>query len=135
MKLRTKFAPAVAAAALLAVSASAFASEIPKRLVFTSYDFGSSGFAQASGIANAFKKVHSTRIRIIPSGTSIGRILPLSQRKADYAFLASGTFFASEGVFDFASSDWGPQDLRCVLSPPAATGMVMLGNSKFSDAL
>ena len=42
MKFRSKFAPALAAAALVAVGASAAASEIPKRLVFTSYDFGSS---------------------------------------------------------------------------------------------
>jgi uncharacterized protein len=124
----------VAAAAVLAMAAQASAGEVPKRLVFTSYDFGSSGFAQASGIANAFKKVHGTRVRIIPSGTSIGRMLPLAQRKADYAFLASGTYFGSEGTYDFSSPNWGPQDLRCVLSPPAATGIVMLGNSKFSDA-
>lgn len=114
--------------------ASPTVAEVPSRLVFTAYDFGSSGFAQASGIANAFKQAYNTRIRIIPSGTSIGRMLPLAQRKADYAFLASGTYFGSEGTYDFASSDWGPQDLRCLLSPPAATGIVMLGNSKFSDA-
>jgi len=109
-------------------------SNVPKRLVFSAYDFGSSGFAQASGIANAFKKKYGTRIRIIPSGTSIGRMLPLAQRKVDYAFLASGTFFGSEGTFDFASPDWGPQDLRCVLSPPAITGIVMRGDSKFANA-
>ncbi|MEM7250241.1 MAG: TAXI family TRAP transporter solute-binding subunit [Pseudomonadota bacterium] len=108
--------------------------EIPKKLVFSAYDFGSSGFAQASGIANAFKQKFGTRIRIIPSGTSIGRMQPLAQRKVDYAFLASGTFFGSEGTYDFAIQDWGPQDLRCVLSPPAMTGIVMLGNSKFANA-
>jgi TRAP transporter TAXI family solute receptor len=131
-----KPAAGIAAATLAMIAAGSLASaqEIPKRLIFTAYDFGSSGFAQASGIANAFKKVHNTRIRIIPSGTSIGRLLPLTQRKADYAFLASGTFFASEGTFDFATPDWGPQDLRCVLSPPASTGIVMLGNSKFANA-
>jgi len=121
----------------LAITASAAVqadSGVPKRLVFSAYDFGSSGFAQASGIANAFKQKFGTRIRIIPSGTSIGRMLPLSQRKVDYAFLASGTFFGSEGTYDFASPDWGPQDLRCVLSPPAATGVKTLGNSKFKDA-
>ncbi len=123
-----------AVALTLTVAAQAMAADVPKRLVFSSYDFGSSGFAQASGIANAFKQSFGTRIRIIPSGTSIGRILPLAQRKVDYAFLASGTYFASEGTFDFSSSDWGPQDLRCVLSPPAATGMVMLGSSKFTNA-
>lgn len=68
----------VAAAAVLAVAAQASAGEVPKRLVFTSYDFGSSGFAQASGIANAFKQTYGTRVRIIPSGTSIGRMLPLA---------------------------------------------------------
>ena len=131
--LRPTVGAAVAAAAALAV-VHASAGEVPKRLVFTSYDFGSSGFAQASGIANAFKQVHNTRIRIVPSGTSIGRILPLAQRKADYAFLASGTYFASEGTYDFATPNWGPQNLRCVMSPPAGTGIVMLGNSKFSAA-
>lgn len=131
--LRPTLGATVAAAAALA-AAQAGAGEIPKRLVFTSYDFGSSGFAQASGIANAFKQVHNTRIRIVPSGTSIGRILPLAQRKADYAFLASGTYFASEGTYDFATPNWGPQNLRCVMSPPAGTGIVMLGNSKFSAA-
>ncbi|MFT5511432.1 MAG: TRAP transporter TAXI family solute receptor [Hyphomicrobiaceae bacterium] len=119
----------------ITAAATAFAeSGIPKKLVFSAYDFGSSGFAQASGIANAFKKTYGTRIRIIPSGTSIGRMLPLAQRKVDYAFLASGTYFGSEGTYDFASPDWGPQDLRCVLSPPASTGIALLGNSKFSDA-
>lgn len=122
------------AAALALLASGAASADVPKRLVFTSYDFGSSGFAQASGIANAFKQAYNTRIRIIPSGTSIGRMLPLAQRKADYAFLASGTFFGSEGTYDFAATDWGPQDLRCVLSPPAATGIVMLGNSKFKNA-
>ena len=108
--------------------------DVPKRLVFTSYDFGSSGFAQASGIANALKQKHGTRIRIIPSGTSIGRILPLTQRKAQYGFLASGTFFGSEGTYDFADPQWGPQDLRCVLGPPSATGLKTLGNSKYTNA-
>lgn len=119
----------------LSTGLSAVANDsVPKKLVFSAYDFGSSGFAQTSGIANAFKKKYGTRIRIIPSGTSIGRLLPLTQRKVDYAFLASGTFFASEGTYDFATQQWGPQDLRCVLSPPAATGIVMLGNSKFDQA-
>jgi uncharacterized protein len=125
---------ASALAGVMSFSSASIAGDVPNRLVFSSYDFGSSGFAQASGIANAFKKVYNTRIRIIPSGTAIGRILPLAQRKVDYAFLASGTFFASEGTYDFATLDWGPQDLRCVLAPPAGSGFVMLGNSKFTNA-
>ncbi|MGI9296232.1 MAG: hypothetical protein ACR2PS_19790, partial [Pseudomonadales bacterium] len=67
---------ATALAGIVMLGSAAVAGDIPKKLVFSSYDFGSSGFAQASGIANAFKQAHKTRIRIIPSGTSIGRILP-----------------------------------------------------------
>jgi TRAP transporter TAXI family solute receptor len=126
--------PIGAGAIALLLAPVATAEGIPKRLVFSSYDFGSSGFAQASGIANAFKTKYGSRIRIIPSGTSIGRILPLTQGKVDYAFLASGTLFSSEGTYDFATQQWGPQDLRVLLAPPAATGWVTLGNSKFKDA-
>lgn len=63
-------------------SSGVHAAELPKTMVWTSYDFGSAGFAQASAVANAFQKKFGTRIRIVPSGTGIGRMLPVTQRKA-----------------------------------------------------
>lgn len=42
-------------------------------MVWSAYDLGSSGYAEATGIANALKQNYGTRIRIVPAGTSIGR--------------------------------------------------------------
>lgn len=122
-----------AAAAAVLTAGAAQAGGVPKTMIWTSYDFGSAGFAQASAVANAFKKKYGTRIRIVPSGTGIGRLLPVTQRKAHYGFLATETFFASEGTYDFAVTQWGPQDLRIVLAPPTATGITVPKGSKFAD--
>jgi hypothetical protein len=127
-----RIAGGAAMAALLATS-GAHAGSVPKTMIWTSYDFGSAGFAQASAVANAFKKKYGTRIRIVPSGTGIGRLLPVTQRKAHYGFLATETYFASEGTYDFAVTQWGPQDLRIVLAPPTATGITVPKGSKFAD--
>jgi hypothetical protein len=137
MKIRKQIwqlAGGVATVALLATGAAqASEPKLPKTMVWTSYDFGSAGFAQASAVANAFQKKFGTRIRIVPSGTGIGRMLPLTQRKAQYGFLATEAYFSAEGTYDFAVQQWGPQDLRIVLAPPTATGLTVPKGSKFSD--
>lgn len=112
-------------ASALAIGAGSAAAEVklPKTSVWTAYDLGSSGYAEASGMANALMKKFETRVRIVPSGTSIGRLLPVTTGKADYGFLANETYFATEGTYDFATQQWGPQDLRVVLGRLAGNGM------------
>jgi TRAP transporter TAXI family solute receptor len=102
--------------------------ELPKSSIWTAYDLGSSGYAEASGIADAIMKKHPMRVRIVPSGTSIGRLLPLKQGKANYGFLANEIYFAAEGTFDFAAPSWGPQDLRVALARPASNAMATAGD-------
>jgi len=113
---------AVAAAALI-LSGGAHAQKLPDTMSWSSYDVGSAGYAQASAIADAFGKKFGTKVRIQPSGTSIGRLQPLLQRRADYGFLATETFFAAEGTEDFAARRWGPQDLRVLAGPASSFGM------------
>jgi uncharacterized protein len=92
-------------------------------MTWTSYDVGSAGYAEASAIADAFGKEYGTRIRIQPSGSSIGRLQPVVAGQADYGFLATETFFSAEGTYDFADRRWGPQDLRALAGRPASFGM------------
>ena len=73
MKLLTTTLAAVMAAG----AAYAADPELPRSMVWSAYDLGSSGYAEATGIANALKKNYNTRIRIVPAGTSIGRMLPM----------------------------------------------------------
>lgn len=121
---------------LIAGSSGTLAQKLPDSSVWTSYDLGSSGYAEASGMADAIMKKHQIRVRIVPSGTSIGRLLPLTQGRATYGFLASELNFASEGTYDFAAPSWGPQDIRVVLARPASVGFAVAkdtGVKKLSD--
>ncbi len=113
------------AGVLAAGAASAADVELPRSMVWSAYDLGSSGYAEATGIANALKKNYGTRIRIVPAGTSIGRMLPMTTGKVKYGFLANEAYFSAEGTYDFATEQWGPQDIRIVMGRVAAVGMAV----------
>ncbi|RJE83220.1 TAXI family TRAP transporter solute-binding subunit [Paracoccus onubensis] len=102
----------------------AAAQELPRTMVWSAYDVGSAGYAEASAIADAFGKKFGTKIRIQPSGSSVGRLQPVLTGRADYGFLATESFFVSEGEFDFSTPEWGPQDLRAIAGRPASFAMV-----------
>lgn len=108
---------------------SAAAQELPQTMVWTSYDVGSAGYAEASAIADAFGKQFGTRVRLQPSGSGIGRLQPLLQGRADYAYLATEAFFVSEGAYDFATKDWGPRALRAVAGRPAGITLIAAGDA------
>jgi uncharacterized protein len=134
---RRLLAVAVAAAVSVCGNAAVAAdAKLPPSMVWSAYDLGSSGYAEASGIANALQTKFKTRIRIVPAGTSIGRLLPMLTGKVQYGFLANEAFFAAEGTFDFAAQSWGPQDIRIVLGRPASGGLAVAkdtGVKKMSD--
>jgi TRAP transporter TAXI family solute receptor len=103
--------------------------KLPRSMVWSAYDLGSSGYAEATGIANALKKNYDTRVRIVPAGTSIGRMLPMVTGKVKYGFLANEAFFAAEGTYDFSTEQWGPQDIRIVLGRVASVGFAVAGDA------
>ena len=97
--------------------------DLPGTMTWSSYDVGSAGYAEASAIADAFGREFGTRIRIQPSGSAIGRLQPLLRDRAQVGFLATETFFATEGVADFDQRKWGPQDLRTMAGRPSSFGI------------
>lgn len=131
--MKRTLAAFVAGASAVALSTAAVADghepKLPRSMVWTAYDLGSSGYAEAAGIANAFQKQYRARVRIIPSGTSIGRLLPLTTGKASYGYLANEAFFAAEGTYDFAVPEWGPQDLRIITGRIATVGFAVAGDA------
>jgi len=122
-KILSKVAPAACLLAGSLAASSALAQDLPRSMTWSSYDVGSAGYAEASAIANAFGKKYGTRIRIQPSGSAIGRLQPLISKRVDYSYLATETFFATEGLFDFGARRWGPQDLRVIAGRPSSFGM------------
>jgi len=113
----------LAAGLAVAFSGVTVAQKLPDTMTWSAYDVGSAGYAEASAMADAFGKKFGTKVRIQPSGSSIGRLQPLLQKRADVGFLATETFFATEGTEDFAAKRWGPQDLRVLAGRPASFGL------------
>ncbi|MGD9802792.1 MAG: TAXI family TRAP transporter solute-binding subunit [Hyphomicrobiaceae bacterium] len=88
---------------------------LPSTMIWSVYDVGASGYVEASAVADALGKQYGTRVRLQPSGTSIGRLLPVKQRRATHGWLAQEVYFAAEALYEYASPDWGPQNLRTLL--------------------
>jgi TRAP transporter TAXI family solute receptor len=112
------------AAALAMAATAAGAQELPDTMIWSTYDVGSTGHTEASAISDALTSAHGTRVRLLPSGTGIGRVLPLTTERADAAWLANELYFATRGLHDFAAPDWGPQDMRVLIGRPSSYGIV-----------
>ncbi|ESR23012.1 TAXI family TRAP transporter solute-binding subunit [Lutibaculum baratangense] len=125
---RTFMGGAAALAGSAMLPRGAFA-ELPGTMQWTASDVGSSGYVEATAIANALIEKHGTRIRIVPSGTSIGRMMQLKQGRVNMGFLANECFFATEAIFDFETREWGPQDLRALMGREALFGIVTAADS------
>ena len=98
---------------------TAWTSHLPNNIIWTSYDVTASGYIHAAAMADAIHRTFGTNIRIIPSGNGMGRIIPLAQGRASYAFLGDEAMFSFDGTFDFADMTWGPQNIRTVLANPS----------------
>jgi TRAP transporter TAXI family solute receptor len=97
---------------------------LPGTMIWSVYDVGSTGYVEASAIADALGRAFGTRVRLQPSGTSIGRILPVKQKRASHGWLANELYFAVEGLHEYAALDWGPQDFRTLLGRKNAFSVV-----------
>ena len=103
--------------------------KLPKTMVWSVYDIGASGYNEASAIAEGIMKKYDIRVRLLPSGTSIGRLLSLKRKRVSVSFLGTEAYFASEGLYDFSSKKWGPQNLRLIIGRPNTFGIAVPGNA------
>lgn len=104
------------AASIQALPALGQELKLPNILTFTAYDTGSSGFNIAVAVGKMFKDRHNVDLRVLPAGNDVARLAPLKVGRAQVAAMGVGIYFAQEGVYEFASRDWGPQPLRVLLA-------------------
>jgi TRAP transporter TAXI family solute receptor len=129
IKLATLGTAALALAVTFPFPAFAQDIKLPATLTVTAYDTGSSGFNIAVAVGKAFKDKHGTDLRVLPAGNDVARLAPLKGGRAQASFMGIGTYFAQEGVFEFAVKDWGPQPLRLMLAS-ADCNAISLGVAK-----
>ena len=99
--------------------------KLPGTLTLTAYDTGTSGFNIAVAVGKVFKEKYGSDMRILPAGNDIARLAPLKNARAQASAMGIGSYFASEGVFEFAVREWGPQPLRLLMSAASCNGITL----------
>jgi uncharacterized protein len=106
--------------------------QLPDKLTITSYDIGSGGYTELAAISDALTKKYGTQIRMMPSASGIGRILPLKNGTAQIGGrLGDEVYYAFEGIEEFATPQWGPQDTRYIFPILNHFGAFVLDDSKY----
>lgn len=110
MTFQTTFAAAVLMAAV-ALPAAAQEAQLPTRLAMTTYDVGSSGYAQAVALGKAISDGYGISLRVLPATSDVARLLPVQQGRVDFALIGSEAYNAFEGTEAFAEPGLGPQNI------------------------
>ena len=99
--------------------------KLPPSLTMTAYDTGTSGFNIAVTVGKVMKEKYKSDLRVLPAGNDIARLAPLKAGRAQASAMGIGGYFAAEGVFEFATKDWGPQALRLMLSAASCNAITL----------
>jgi TRAP transporter TAXI family solute receptor len=113
---------ALAATAVTASGALAQA-KLPPTVTMTAYDTGTSGFNIAVAIGKMLKDKYGSDARVLPAGNDVARLQPLRVGSAAISAMGAGVYFAQEGVFEFATKEWGPQPVQITLSSVDCNGL------------
>ena len=90
-------------------------SPFPRQMAWTAYNLGTTGYNQAVAIGAMLREKFNVTLRVIPGQNDISRLLPLKTGRVDFTANGVATYFAQEGTFQFAVSQWCPQPLRLVM--------------------
>jgi TRAP transporter TAXI family solute receptor len=84
-------------------------------MTWSAYNLGTTGYSQAVGIGKMLKDRYGVSLRVIPGKNDVSRLLPLVKGRVQLSANGVATFFAQEGVFQFAQRTWGPLPLRLLM--------------------
>ena len=119
--------------ACAATGGSEEAEGMPQQLVWSTYGMGTSTYADVAAVSEAITSSTDHTARIITADTAIGRMGPLKQGKANMARTGNEYIYAFEADYEFASEEWGPQDLQLVWAPVAPHGLMVRDSSEIKS--
>lgn len=105
---------AAAAAALLVGATVANAADVnlPKQLVTTAYNTGTSGYSQMVAVGKMLQNKYGVNLRVLPGKNDVARLTPVRAGKAQFTATGSDSVYAQEAVFTFGTQKWGPMPVR-----------------------
>lgn len=98
---------------LTSLSPPARAAEgLPRTMAWSAYNLGTTGYNQAVGIGAMLRQRHGVTLRVIPGKNDVSRLLPLRRGLVQFSANGVATWFAQEGLHQFADESWGPLPVR-----------------------
>lgn len=113
----------ITAVSAFATSVAVAQVKLPPTVTMTAYDTGSSGFNITIAIGKMMKDKYGSDVRVLPAGNDVARLQPLRVGRAGLSGMGAGVYFAQEGVFEFATKEWGPQQVQITLSVIDCNGL------------
>lgn len=112
--------------------------ELPQQMAWTAYNVGTTGYSQAVAIGAMLREQYDITLRVIPGQNDISRLRPLNTGRVEFSANGVATYFAQEGMFQFADPVWGPQPLRLLMSSSGNSNQAVAaaadsGITSFSD--
>lgn len=117
-----KFASIVLGTTAVLTSAGFAQVKLPQTLTMTAYDTGTAGFNITVAIGKVIKDKYGTDVRVLPAGNDVARLQPLRTGRAIASSMGAGVYFSQEGVFEFATKEWGPQAVQITLTTVDCNG-------------
>ncbi len=99
----------------LAGTALAMDAKLPKTLVTTAYNTGTSGYSQMVAIGSMLKNRYQVNLRVLPGKNDVSRLSLVKRGKAQFTATGSDSVFAQEAVYTFGKKSWGPMPVRLLL--------------------
>ena len=86
-------------------------SSVPKTLKIMSYELGASSYMAYAFIGEYTLKKYGTKIRVIPCGNDVGKMVALRSNLVDFIGGGFDLYYAMNGVTDrYTQRAWGPQN-------------------------
>jgi uncharacterized protein len=108
--------PAALTPAAPTPATAAEAAALPRSMAWSAYNLGTTGYNQAVAIGKVLKDHYNVTLRVLPGANDVSRLLPLVRGRVQFSANGMATYFAQEGVFQFADPTWGPLPLRLVFT-------------------
>ncbi|OUR76897.1 C4-dicarboxylate ABC transporter [Alphaproteobacteria bacterium 46_93_T64] len=108
----------VASAMVIGAAGTAVSADVklPSTIAWSAYNTGTTGYNQSVAVGKALKDKYGVSLRVVPGKNDISRMAPLRTNKVQFVANGGGTFFASEGTYNFAAKSWGPQKIRLLMT-------------------
>ena len=87
-----------------------------KTMAWSAYNLGTTGYNQSVAIGKVLKDHYGVNLRVLPAKNDVSRLLPLLKGRVQFSANGVSTYFAQEGIYQFAAKNWGPLKVRIVMT-------------------